>query len=105
LRRFRRRIVFRDKQVAGQHVVPHRAVDRAAGRLIFRGEQLLDLLVGPVESAGGARLLFTLAGQLQGRLDEGLGVGFAFCIGCRDIHFEFCPQQFYGCGIERDQSL
>ena len=55
-------------------MVPDRAMDRAARCDSCLGEHSLDLLVGAVEGAGGAGFLFALAAQLQGRLDEVVGL-------------------------------
>ena len=63
------------EQVDGELVVPDRPVHGAVGRLVPRGEQGLDLVVGPVERAGLPRLFLALAAQLQRGLDERLGLG------------------------------
>ena len=44
------------EQVDRDLVVPDRPMDRAVGRLVPRGEQGLDLVVGPVERAGSSAL-------------------------------------------------
>ena len=59
----------------GSLAIPDRAMGGAVGRLVARGEESVDLVVGSVERAGRPRLFFALAAQLQCGLDERLALG------------------------------
>ena len=58
------------KQLDRQLPIPHRAVDRAVDRLILRGEQPFDLVVGPVDRPGAPGFLLALAAELERRFGK-----------------------------------
>ncbi len=75
LGRRRRGLRMADKDVDREFLVPDCAVGRAAGGLILRSEQVLNLLVGPVEGSGLLGFFFARPPQLEGRFDEGRRLG------------------------------
>ena len=50
--------------------VPHRAMGGTVCRLVLRGEQLFDLIVGRVDRPSAAGFVVALAAELQRRLGE-----------------------------------